>query len=596
MGTDARRRAVERERDQMLTSADWADEHPTLIRPEIQESWRRSQMVGLAPGTDDIPYVPDLPDDSRLVRAAAPVLTRLENHLVHAPVTILLADSCAQIVDRRAADGSIRRRLDAALVAPGFAYSEEATGTNGIGTALEERQLFSVAGGEHYRESLENLACVGKPIVHPIGGAVEGILDITCEVAEANTLMTPLIEASVREIERRLYELASQDERVLLESFLRSSRRGSRAVITMNSDLVMATPAASRALQPEDRTHIWNWACLRLGAKDEFVGQLRLNDQTEVLARARRIDDGTRSVGVSIELRLSSGRQVGGQASLPAMSHRRAGSRRPVVELPSEVVHLAQDPGPVLVTGEPGAGKRHVARLLVRAWKYDVTAVEQDLVLDRPEQPLVWIADLRRRLMAGEPVILRHVDVLDGAWVAPFSSLLEVAETHGWPLLVTGPDRPVGAVGRTYDHVSRRAAIKPLASRVEELEEIAKSVLRSESGQPQQRIHAAALQALMAQPWPGNVRELRSVVRSAAQLALGGDIGVQHLPAGYRETRHSRSMTPIERSERDILIQALRRSSGNKSDAAQELGIARSTLYRKLRGYGIDSDRFVSPA
>lgn len=594
--------AQARERELLLSGGDWDDERPSLLRPDIRESWRRSQMVGLAPETDDIPFVTDLPDDSRLLRATQPVLDRLEQRLTEAPMTILLADRRAQIIDRRVSDPSARRRLDAASVAPGFAYSEEATGTNGIGTALEERRLFSVQGGEHFRESLQGLACVGKPIVHPISGAVEGILDITCKVAEANPLMTPLVEAAVQEIEQRLYELASRDERVILESFLRSSRRGSRAMISMNSDLVMATPAASRLLQPADRTHIWNWACLRLGAQDEFLGQLRLSDHTEIMAKARRIEDGTRQVGVSVELRLPSRRQDRATtestrpvrvASMTTPSRRRA--QRAAKTLPREVRHLADDPGPVLVTGGRGVGKAHSARALVRHWAPDVVVLEQDLVIDLPDDARAWVTDLRQHLDGGGAAVLRHLDVLDEARVAPFASLLEVADREGWLLLLTGPERADGPVARAYAHVSRRAALKPLASRPDELEGIVRAVLRRADGRPGQRVHPAALQALMAQPWPGNVRELRSVVQSAGQLALGGDIGVQHLPAGYGETKRSRSMSPIERSEREIFIEALRQTAGNKSEAAELLGVARSTLYRKLRSYGIDGERFVDP-
>lgn len=158
------------------------------IRSEIQDSWRRCSMTGITPSADAIPYSPDIPEDNRLRRAAGPVLDRLAQQLSASPATILLADNNARIVDRHVGMGELRSRLDAASVAPGFGYAEDCSGTNGIGTALEERRLFSVRGGEHYRESLQNLACVGKPILHPIRRSVEGILDITSSVADANAI------------------------------------------------------------------------------------------------------------------------------------------------------------------------------------------------------------------------------------------------------------------------------------------------------------------------------------------------------------------------------------------------------------------------
>ncbi len=105
-------------------------------------------------------------------------------------MTALLADNTARILDRRTGNSALSNRLDGALIAPGFSFAEEDSGTNGIGTALEERKIFSVrGGGEHFRESLQDMACVGLPIVHPISRTVEGILDFTCAVRDVNDLM-----------------------------------------------------------------------------------------------------------------------------------------------------------------------------------------------------------------------------------------------------------------------------------------------------------------------------------------------------------------------------------------------------------------------
>ena len=78
-------------------------------------------------------------------------MDRLAEQLADAPVTILLADQDATIVDRRTGWRSLLGRLDRALVAPRFSFSEQCAGTNRIGTALEERKAFRVRGGEHMR-------------------------------------------------------------------------------------------------------------------------------------------------------------------------------------------------------------------------------------------------------------------------------------------------------------------------------------------------------------------------------------------------------------------------------------------------------------
>src|SRR5690625_2840688 len=184
----------------------------TPKRPEIAKSWRRSRMCGLSSDSNDLPYNEEFDKDSRLLRAARPVVDHLADQLSESPVTILLADKTGQIIDRRAGSSSILRRLDQAHVAPGFGYAEEHSGTNGIGTSLEQRELFLVSGEEHFRDALRRLACAGKPIVHPIARTVEGVLDITCKSEDVSPLMAPLIINAVADIEEQLYSMATPGE------------------------------------------------------------------------------------------------------------------------------------------------------------------------------------------------------------------------------------------------------------------------------------------------------------------------------------------------------------------------------------------------
>jgi len=107
-----------------------------------------------------------------------------------------------------------------------------------------------------------------------------------------------------------------------------------------------------------------------------------------------------------------------------------------------------------------------------------------------------------------------------------------------------------------------------------------------------------ALQALCAYDWPGNVRELENVVERAIALAHGGVIGLEQIhlgpaPAAGR-TLWTELVPPEEKLEeavatleRAMIARALRLSGGNKTKAAEMLGIHRRFLYEKLRRYGL---------
>jgi DNA-binding NtrC family response regulator len=101
-----------------------------------------------------------------------------------------------------------------------------------------------------------------------------------------------------------------------------------------------------------------------------------------------------------------------------------------------------------------------------------------------------------------------------------------------------------------------------------------------------------ALDRLVSAPWPGNVREMRNVLERAMILSRGQPaIGVEHLPVDLRqrapaERRHQpQSLDDVERQH---IERTLRHHSGNRTRAAQELGISRATLINKIKAYSLN--------
>jgi transcriptional regulator with PAS, ATPase and Fis domain len=89
--------------------------------------------------------------------------------------------------------------------------------------------------------------------------------------------------------------------------------------------------------------------------------------------------------------------------------------------------------------------------------------------------------------------------------------------------------------------------------------------------------------------WPGNVRELENCIERAVILSQGDEITKQHLPARLinKPTRVCTSSTSFHDGYKDMIEAALARNNGNASQAARELKIARSTLYRKMKEFAI---------
>ncbi len=104
-----------------------------------------------------------------------------------------------------------------------------------------------------------------------------------------------------------------------------------------------------------------------------------------------------------------------------------------------------------------------------------------------------------------------------------------------------------------------------------------------------------AMDLLVSFAWPGNVRELANAVERAANLASGQLITEADLPASLTVAEESAAVAgdPGESSERanerDRLLIALENARWNQSRAAEQLGISRTTLWRKMREHRIES-------
>ena len=151
-----------------------------------------------------------------------------------------------------------------------------------------------------------------------------------------------------------------------------------------------------------------------------------------------------------------------------------------------------------------------------------------------------------------------------------------------------------------------RLEMPPLRQRREDIVLLANSFLRefaTENGRPFKPLTDAALALLQAHPWPGNVRELRTAIEHGVVMSNDAVIDVRHLPFSIQSaTVGAESRRPADKIDlaatpelnlHALEIRAIRsaldRSGGNRTHAAELLGISRRTLQRKLRELSIEA-------
>lgn len=144
-------------------------------------------------------------------------------------------------------------------------------------------------------------------------------------------------------------------------------------------------------------------------------------------------------------------------------------------------------------------------------------------------------------------------------------------------------------------------AVPPLRDRRQDVVPLATRLLGQFSHdlrKPMDGFSPGALEALLAYPYPGNVRELRNIVEQAAIRARGSTVEANVLglrPLSVAQVGHPAAPSDtedlnLERAEYHLLRQALNRAQGNRTRAADLLGLSRDSLRRRLRRHGLDDD------
>lgn len=573
-------------------------EPPVGLRPEIAASWRRCRTSGVDPDTDlgNVPFNAEIDTESRLLRAARPVLDHLVNRLSGTRTSVILTDPAARILDRWVGEAVLRGKLDQVAAAPGAVYREEIVGTNGLGTAVEERRVVQIAGPEHFVEALRSFTCVGVPIHDPLTGHFEGVLDITCPYENTNGFLLSTITENARSIEQRLLEQASGRERELLDHFLRVARRSNRPVVTLNENVIISNSAAAGLLGPTDHGLLWELAVEALAGDHEVVGEVRLSGDREVSIRCGRIGEGRAAVGAIVEIGEHERDHPcpGTAGATPPPDYGLAGRGPAYTRLCAEVLEHAGHRLPLIVTGEAGAGKLAVAEAVHKCAVQAEPFAIVDAALLLAEGPTPWLRRVKSALGSpGGTLVVRHTEVLDRRTMLALCGLMDIQGEGRAPRLIatmTDEERSCEAAEVVAGLFVARIEVPPLRDRLEDIPCLVETFIRRHATEARVRCSPEVLQALTRLDWPGNIRQLENLVRGVLVRRHRGDVCLVDLPPAYLAAARRRRLTRIEQVERDAILATLR-TAGNKVEAARLLGISRATLYRKIRTYGISPDR-----
>jgi transcriptional regulator of acetoin/glycerol metabolism len=613
-------------------------------RPVISESWQRCRNLGIDPGCDRAPRR-TAPDEleARLARddlgiAGTKVLRRYTPLAEAAGHVIALGDADGQILAAAGARG-LRKQLERINFVPGGLWNTDTVGPNGVGTPLALGRPEFVFGPEHYCSGWQPWVCYGSPILHPETRQPVGVIDITGPVRSARLERFLLATTIAQSVGQALNLLLVHRHERLRAAFCDALRRrpGNGVVAISNAGrIIEANPCGLQHLGLPSNV-----------CPDRFIGDIDPALWDAMRANEDRpaeidIESGRRGARLYLEPLHRDGSHIGTLLTIAASD---ASARRPkdhrapassasfafadlIGESPVflRAVSLARaaagDPcdNTVLLTGMSGTGKELIAHAIhadsARASRPFVILNCAALPAELAESELFGYAPGaftggRREGAIGKyeaadggTLFMDEVDALPLDLQAKFLRVLESGEisaigSHDKKLVDV---RVVAAAsGALRDRITSGAFRLDLFHRLGVIE-IELPALRDRPGdvallarhfikracanarRTPLQIPAEVMARLCDYAWPGNIRELRNLCARWALVVKTDAVQLSDLPPHLCDCAPSGENGRRELQDTvDTLILKAIEDHGGIAKAARQLGINRTTIYRRLK-------------
>ncbi|MBV4551580.1 sigma-54-dependent Fis family transcriptional regulator [Pseudomonas sp. SWRI102] len=615
------------------------------LRPDgvIAQSWYRSVVQHrLDPGAASRKNILGAEDIRRhqeqhqqYLSIASQGVNGLARRVVPAGFAVLLSDEHGITLDSRLPSQHDAYTRSGLVV--GARWDESEVGTNGIGTTLAAAQPLIIHREEHFLASNFRLSCSVAPIFDA-QGLLRGCLNATCMnnegPRESQYLTLQLVIMYARLIENAHFRQSYRDRLTLsLKPIDEIADLANEQLLALDESgrIIGANRAAFVALDLADNPRL-------LGAR---IDSLLPTTVDELLQLTKGGAQGVRLRGLRDEALLDVGLRI------PSEQHRPLPVARPALQAHPELQQLAGsdarlqqnvrrvrkviDKGiAILITGETGTGKEAFARAIHHASSRRAgpfvalncaaipeTLIESELFGYRAGS----FTGANRKGMKGKLELANggtlFLDEIGDMPAHLQTRLLRVlAEREISPL---GAEAPVmldvqvisathqdlhSMIGEKrfredlfYRLAGMNLALPALRERSDRAELI-DTLLAAQTDARGLRLDADARRCLFDYPWPGNIRQLLNSLRYAVALAEGGVIDLDCLPCELLTPQRLPMATGVKPQAGNLeeqlggeesrhLLGTLRRHRWNISAAATDLGISRSTLYRKMKKHGV---------
>ncbi|OOO27570.1 sigma-54-dependent Fis family transcriptional regulator [Agrobacterium sp. YIC 4121] len=560
-----------------------------------------------------------------LVHIARSGLERLYRQVAEQNYVLLLSDQQGVTVEFLG-DPSFNNNLRKAGLYLGSEWSEPRAGTCAVGACIATGEALTIHQTDHFDVTHTPLSCTAAPI-YDTQGALTAVLDISLLsspiLKTSQNMARHLVSSTVRRIELANLMASSRHDLVLrfagAPEFLDVDPEAALSVdgsgrITGMTHAAARLLAASRGLD-------WRLPERLLGERVEAFFEAGFDELASLtrssLPQERRIvvKDGTVLYAHAIEPQQHrSTVPLARPKSQPVMEE--IGGDGPAVRnLRRKVEKLAPAKLSILLQGQTGTGKEHLARIIhdasgvsgrfvaVNCAAIPEQLIESELFGYLPGAFTGALAKGRKGLVEEAQGGTLFLDEIGDMPFAAQSRLLRVlAEGEILPVggstpqkvdfrVISASHRPLSDMVRTgdfredlYYRLNAAVLTLPALNERDDFPWLLDKILEKHGlpGRPLTLSNAARM-SILGHRWPGNIRELDNAIAFAAALCDDGVITVEDLPDHLAAT----ASAPMIDSRGADLGALLAACNGNVSEAARRLGIDRTTMHRRMRRLGI---------
>lgn len=585
-------------------------------------------------------------EKKQLIEIARPIMKTLFKCVEGSSFIVVLSNEKGLILEV-IGDTDVLEMTKTINFLPGANWSEECVGTNAIGTTLVINNPVQVSGAEHYCSKHHIWTCSAAPI-HDFFGNIIGGLDMSCLIGREHSKDLGMVVAAVRAIENQLHKEETQGQLFAAHKHLTTVLSTiSEGIMSIDKNFLIthANPAFAKiiGMLPSDLIgkrvnnilgdcyHIKKVLETGSSCLEEEVTLEVLNQQIHCTLKATPIKDKSlQIVGAVITFREI--KQVHQIVNKMAGTQARfcfrdiVGKSHKIQETIRKGKVAAKSPSTVLLLGESGTGKEVFAQAIHNS-------------SDRRDAPFIAVncAAMPRELIqselfgycdgaftgakrGGRPGKFELADggtlLLDEVGDMPLDmqvNLLRVLQEKN--VVRVGGDKPIPIDVRVIAATNKNLSLEvekgafrkdlfyrlnvvtitlpPLKERYGDIELFVDYFLQKMSrklGKEIIEVHPQVIEILRGYHWPGNVRELENVLEYVINMMEGNVVTKEYLPFYLYEEEmkiEEDKLLSLAELESNAIIKALKKFDGNITKVAESLGIARNTLYEKMKKYKI---------